>query len=240
MIFFDSRLSVLWAIILLAAVAGFSGNGFCEFYEYINEDGVKCWTDDLSKIPRTKGRTAVVHKEKYDGLTEEDRQLMIEKEKMEAEAQQEKTQAAIEAYRKKQELEKEKERIRNQYTRVAIAFNRIMVPVTFRYDGNELTVPMILDTGASMTALHQSVAGQLRLPKGQKGYARVAGGKLLSTRSVTIDTISVGPKKWKNPTIMVLPESGPRQGYAGLLGQDFLGRYPYTIDYDKSAIRWTQ
>lgn len=236
--------SYVLRLVLTGILLFFSSSVCAEFYEYLNEDGVKCYTDDISKIPLKKNEELVIHKEKVDGMDAAQRQMYIEKENQKVEDQKRKTQTTLEELQKKEQqrqaLEAERERLENLYTRVTIDHNRILVPVTFGHNGSEITANMILDTGASMTALHRSVAQQIQMPQGQKSLARVAGGGFLSTRSVTIDYIRVGSKKWDFPTIMVIPEAGPRQYYDGLLGQDFLRRFSYTIDYDKSSIRWTR
>ncbi len=230
------------AICLVCMAFFFSGYGVAGFYEYTDDQGVKCYTDDESRIPQKDG--VVVHKEKYDDLDEKQRQLMLEKERREIEEHRQETRQWLDYYKSKEQrrqaAEIEKQRLENRYTPVAIGHNQILVPVTFGYNGRKVQVPMILDTGAAVTALHGSVSSEIQVPAGRQGVARVAGGGIIKTRIVTVDYIQVGPKRLTNPTIMVLPEQGGRQHHAGLLGQDFLGQFSYTIDYARRAIRWEQ
>ena len=73
---------------------------------------------------------------------------------------------------------------------------------------------------------------------GKKSAARIAGGGTIETKIVDIDYIKVGSKTYKSPKIMVFDQKGPTGGIHGLLGQDFLSHFSYTIDYSKNLIVW--
>ena len=51
-----------------------------EFYEYVDENGVKTFTNDQGTIPPSQADDVKIHKERYDDLSEEERQRMIEAE----------------------------------------------------------------------------------------------------------------------------------------------------------------
>ena len=119
-----------------------------------------------------------------------------------------------------------------------ISRNRILVPVTIGYSDREVTTELLLDTGASITVIHSSVAEHLEINTGKGSAVRVAGGGFLRTKIVEIEYIQVGPKIYKGPMIMVLNNKGPATEYHGLLGQDFLSHFNYTIDYSKNRIVW--
>ncbi len=217
-----------------------------EFYEYINEDGVRSFTNDPSVINEIKNKNLKVHKERFDDLDEDERQRLLQEEREKAgqirKAKQKKLKAwddaEKEAEKKKAELAKKK-RLAKLKTPITRRGNHILVPVTIAYSGKKVTSQLVLDTGASITAIHDTVASQLNMDGyGRKSLVRVAGGGIITSKVVNIDYIKVGPKVWKKPRIMVLPTSGPKQFHNGLLGQDFLQRYNYTIDAGEGVIKW--
>jgi predicted aspartyl protease len=213
-----------------------------EFYQYINEDGVKCYTDDASLISEIEEKKVTVHKDKYDGLSEEEKKILREREEQEILEQRQRTQRALDTYRLNESIKDAKKRkeenFRKRTTRVLIANNRIIVPVTIGYSGREHNTSLLLDTGASITVIHNSIAEQLEINTGVKSSATVAGGGTVRTKIVDIEYIKVGPKTYKNPKIMVLRNKGSSGGLHGLLGQDFLSHFNYTIDYKNSLIVW--
>ena len=52
-----------------------------EFYRYVTEDGKVFYVDDLTKIPEKYREDLKVYKEKYDHLPENERVMMIEKDR---------------------------------------------------------------------------------------------------------------------------------------------------------------
>ena len=219
----------------------------CKYYEYIDENGVKTFTDDESLIPEDQREATKIHKERYDDLDKNQKREMIEKEQEEIDRLNRETKAIIDRI----EGEEEEERLRQLEiekqkrqaalrTPVTLTRNRILIPVTFKYYGRETTVTMLLDTGASITSVNQFVAEQLDITSGERSAARVAGGGILMTKTVDVDLIKVGPKALKRHKIMVFEHKGPREESQGLLGQDFLQKFGYTIDYDESVIVWDE
>jgi len=217
-------------------------NSVSEFYQYINKDGVKCYTDDPSLVSEIEDNKITVHKDKYDGLDEEEKQRLKDLEEQETSELKQKTQESIELFEENQRIREEEkaaiESFRNRTTPVKIVKNRILVPVTIGYSGREVTTELILDTGASITLIYDSIAEQLEIGKGSLGAARVASGSIVKTKIVEIEYIKVGPKTYKTPTIMVLKRKGPAEAFHGLLGQDFLSHFEYTIDYSNNLIVW--
>ncbi|MCK5542308.1 MAG: aspartyl protease family protein [Desulfobacterales bacterium] len=217
-------------------------NSVSEFYQYINKDGIKCYTDDPSLIAEIEDGKITTHKDKYDGLDEQEKKKLKEQETQEILKLKQKTQEAIEDYRKNERIKDAKEakeiRLKNRSTPIKFSRNRILASVTIGYSGREVTVDLILDTGASITVLYNSVAEQLEINTGKQSAARVAGGGIVKTKIVEIEYLKVGPKTYKTPTIMVLNNKGPPRDFHGLLGQDFLSHFEYTIDYSKNLIIW--
>ncbi len=97
---------------------------------------------------------------------------------------------------------------------------------------------MLLDTGASITTIDESVVEQLGTSGGKTSAIIVAGGGIHKTKLVTVHQMKVGPKLVKNPEIMVLKQNTGFLGFQGLLGQDFLRQFSFTIDYGNNVIRW--
>lgn len=60
-------------IILFACVyvMVLSSTSRCEFYEYVDKNGVKCYTDDQSRIPEKEREKTRIHAEKYDGFSDD-------------------------------------------------------------------------------------------------------------------------------------------------------------------------
>lgn len=213
-----------------------------EFYQYINKDGVKCYTDDPSLVSDIDDKNITIYKGKYDGLNEEEKKKLKAQEAQRVLESEQKTREALNQYRRNQLIEDARKakamRLKKTTTPARIFQNRIIIPVTIGYSGREVTTELLLDTGASITVIHNSIAEQLEINTGRKSAARVADGGLVRTEIVEIEYIKVGPKTYKAPTIMVINKKGPAMNFNGLLGQDFLSHFNYTIDYYNSLIVW--
>jgi predicted aspartyl protease len=116
----------------------------------------------------------------------------------------------------------------------------IIVPVTIKYSNKEVTVRMVLDTGAEMTCIYVSVAKKLNISTASPSAIETAGGIVVRTLRVDIQQIKVGPKTLKYLDLMVLFQRDSPMGVKGLLGQDFLQQFNYSIDYEKRVIRWKE
>jgi predicted aspartyl protease len=123
-------------------------------------------------------------------------------------------------------------------TDVTIIGNQILVPVTINYRTKELAVILLLDTGASITVLHQEIAEQLDIKESKKATLLAAGGQTLDANFSKLHYLEVGPYKKKNIDIGFIDYNGPSVGYQGLLGMNFLRNTEYRIDFKKSKIFW--
>ena len=79
--------------------------------------------------------------------------------------------------------------------KVVIKGNRVLVPVVLGYGGNEIEVFLLLDTGASITALHKDIADQLDIRSSHKAKLRVIGGKTFTSNITKLNYVNVGPLK---------------------------------------------
>ena len=123
-------------------------------------------------------------------------------------------------------------------SKIIVKENQIFVPVRLCYREKEVQVMLLLDTGASTTAIHSEAASRLGLWERTKGYSTVADGRKIDTEKAYLDYIQVGPIKIKNFQVSIINYSGNNDNYTGLLGMNFLKRAGYTIDYSRQVIKW--
>jgi predicted aspartyl protease len=125
-------------------------------------------------------------------------------------------------------------------TRVRIIGNQVLVPVTLGYEDRQIQTTLVLDTGASMTAIDSDMFEGVNLDasKTRAISARVADGGIVTGRAVRIDYIEVGPHRLSNVYIALIPHQGPRENHDGLLGMNFLRNCEYRIDFENQQIYW--
>lgn len=232
------RLKQLTSILLFLAVT--SSYTECKYYQYVDEKGVKHFTEDKGLIPDHSNDDIIEFNDKYDYMSDEEKAAAKKTELLEAEKLKRRRQAELEKYREKARLQEKIARLKKTRTGVTISNNQILVPVTLKYKGNTVTTTLLLDTGANTTVIYDSVAATLEIDSGKEGYARVAGGAVVKARRVKMASINVGPKSLTNKTIFVLDLEGPADRFNGLLGLDFLSNFQHTIDYDNSYINWKE
>jgi predicted aspartyl protease len=125
-------------------------------------------------------------------------------------------------------------------TKVTVQGNRVLVPVTLTYGNKEVDVQLVMDTGATGTAINANVADDLyiNLNQARKEKAGVAGGGVIEVSVVQLTSITIGPHTIRNRAVAVLPPESYALDYGGLLGMDVLGRFSYRLDLAKQVIVW--
>lgn len=127
-----------------------------------------------------------------------------------------------------------------QTTKVRISNNQILVPVMIKNDGESIQIELVLDTGSTRTAIHEELAGRLRidLRLAKASQSEVADGRVIHSRIATIDSLGVGPFAMTSAEVELIPYKGTEGVHDGLLGMDFLGKHRYQIDMEHELIRW--
>lgn len=125
-------------------------------------------------------------------------------------------------------------------TRVRIVNRQVLVPVTLKNGAENVTVQLVLDTGASRTVIHDALAVRLRIdPRLAKpAVSEVADGRVIRSRIARIDSLSVGPFLLAPAELELIAYTGADGVRDGLLGMDFLGLHRYQIDMERALIRW--
>lgn len=128
----------------------------------------------------------------------------------------------------------------DQVTRVRVINNQVLVPVTLKNGGEAVRLELVLDTGATRTAIHEYLAGRLRidLRSAKHSQAEVADGRMITSRSARVDSLVVGPFAMTAADVELIPYKGMDGMHDGLLGMDFLGKHRYQLDVERELIRW--
>jgi hypothetical protein len=126
-----------------------------------------------------------------------------------------------------------------QLTRVRIINSQVLVPVTLKNGGGSVRIELLLDTGATRTAIHEGITSRLPidLRTAKHSQAMVADGRTIKSRIAKIDSMVVGPFAMASMELELIPYHGDSM-HDGLLGMDFLGKHRYQIDMEHEVIRW--
>ncbi len=100
--------------------------------------------------------------------------------------------------------------------------------------------PFLLDTGSSHSVVSRSLAARL-------GLAFVARTTVLTSTGsevrpvVRLDQVRIGPSRSEGLLASVAPTpqlAAIARGIEGIIGQDFLSAFNYTLDYRRKRLRW--
>ncbi|ABQ27197.1 retropepsin-like aspartic protease family protein [Geotalea uraniireducens] len=182
-----------------------------------------------------------MRKDKYDDLPEDERAVMLEKERNEraaAKQQEEAEQAQSLQARKAAEAKAARERQRALLsTPVVISGLQVFVPVTLTNGEAETEAMLLLDTGATTSVITPEVAARLNIGETDNVRVGVVGGKVLKARKGVLTQMRVGPIRRARQEVVIIRQRAGIMG-DGLLGMTFLGGLKYTIDFQKQTLNW--
>jgi predicted aspartyl protease len=124
-------------------------------------------------------------------------------------------------------------------TPVIINGNQVIVPVTITFRGRSVETRLLLDTGATVTSISESLATQLGVGGAdvKEGKSTVADGRSVGSYRFKADSLAVANHILPNADTSILPGSGGK-GYDGLLGMNFLKNFRYHVNFNQSVIEW--
>ena len=143
----------------------------------------------------------------------------------------------LEEERQKAKSDKD-EFLRKFETKVIFDGIHTLVPCTLGYKKKEIEVYLLMDTGCTVTAIHEQAAKKLKFRGTIKTKAKLAGGQIVNSKMGKLSYFKVGPYKIEDFYVDVMKYKGPKSQYDGLLGMDFLAGRKYNIDYLRRVIRW--
>jgi len=125
-------------------------------------------------------------------------------------------------------------------TSVQFRGNQALVPVRLSYRNSTVDAWLLLDTGATVTVISNSLADRLGIhpDSTESRLSQVADGRVVSTFRTRVDSLAVGPKLKYNAEVAIMPSGGPAMGFDGLLGMNFLGEFRYHLDVNNQTIEW--
>ncbi len=208
----------------------FSGvtNLHAEFYKYKDDEGKLHFVDDIGAIPEKYRYQIEVYKEPTDFMTEEEKR----------EHRKEQLQKTEQLNRIQKQRQRERLREKNRSTPIIVVENQIFVPVILAYDGRRLRTRFLLDTGATMSAMHKDIADRLYIREFKNGFARLASGETIRAKAARLDYIQVGPHRKNGIIAGVIDFQGEAAPHSGLLGMDFLRHFEYSLDFKNQRINW--
>ncbi|CAB5081548.1 hypothetical protein D3OALGA1CA_220 [Olavius algarvensis associated proteobacterium Delta 3] len=234
----DALIRMIWKHIgyccfLLSVLCFLPSICSAEFYRYTDKDGRMVFVDDISKIPPEHLDQIRTYKEQYDNLPEETKAILMDRDRNVEASQRDRIRGEENALREQKQQEK-------NLTNIVIEGNKILVPVTLGHDGVETEAMLVLDTGATIIALHREIADQLEIKDAKKARFRVVGGNTIETDVVQLSYVKVGPHLKEKLHAGIIDHQGVAVSYNGLLGMNFLRGLAYSIDFDNQVIKWHQ
>ncbi len=229
------RILLLFLILLLPSLSP------AEFYSYEDSSGTVHFVDDPARIPPEYRQKRQVRKDKYDDLAEDERAVMLERDRMERDAlrrREDEAQARSRQARRKAEAEAERRRqLEALVTPVAIRGRQVFVPVRLSHGGAETDAMLLLDTGATTSVITPEVAARLKIGETETARVGVVGGRVLKVKKLVLNGMRVGSVSRTGQEVVIIRQRAGEMG-DGLLGMSFLAGLKYTIDFEKQTLNW--
>ena len=209
-------------------------------FKYVNKYGDICFVDDVSKIPPEYLEDSTIYHDRFDGVSEKKRLEILKREAESARKQKEHLQKKYDELKKAEELAASEKSLAGLQSKVTIIGNQVLVHVLLGYDDREIKAKLLLDTGASITALHKELLNTLYIENTRKIKLQGAGGNIIHADLIKLDYIKAGSVKKSNVYAGIIEHNGPGVNHDGLLGMNFLKGLDYTIDFNQKTIKWKQ
>ena len=219
-----------WALVAVVFI-GLALPATAEFYRYTDADGQVHYVDDPRHIPDSQLDTLRIYQEDQSARAQ-DGQGLDDPRQQAAEA------AAASVEGEMESIAPSPSRVTE--SPVLVRGNRVLVPVEIGCFGRKIQTHLLLDTGASLTILHQRAARKLMLTGAEAREAIVVGGSRVPIRMAEVDYIQVGPYKVPHAQLAIIRHQGAGQEYQGLLGMNILRALDYTLDVNRGVIVWNR
>ena len=222
------NLKYVVSILLSSLILITHNTAYAQIYHYVNDAGRKIYVDRLSQVPpkyKSQLRKKSVVETKIDPIQQH--KYAIENAALAQKM------AARNAKNKLLALSKQMK------TKVQIYQNKVVVPVNISYVGQKKTVNLLLDTGASATVLNLNTLPNFDPESTRVSYAQVAGGGLIKTWQLSLNTLSFGPINFDDKKVLMIQHQGP-SSTDGLLGMDVLSQLDYKINFRERHIIWNK
>ena len=126
---------------------------------------------------------------------------------------------------------------------VSVRNRKVLVPVEIvQGPYGPVRGSFLLDTGATATAITETLAGSLGIPEdaGKKTFAVIAGGGRIEARRVELDTLRIGPYEWRGVSALVFKQETnyPKKedDVQGLLGMNLFQGASLRIDTKRGTL----
>lgn len=219
-------------ILLLTISQLLIGSAYGEIYRYIDNKGHAVYVDNLTSVPAQFRQKYMDEQEEHETTIEESNEQHIEHDSTDTTDWDLRWQELV-ADSSPEEPEQS-----SRVTPVKIINNQVIVPVVIRLKRRKVKLNLLLDTGASITLLHQQSIDRLKVGKTRSRRAKLANGSTVDIKITKMTELTVGPIALHNTPVAIIESQGRRQQFDGLLGMDVLRHCPFNIDHDNEQIIW--